>query len=296
MKSALAEPEVAEVIVVDDASTDDTVAAARAADDDSGRLKILTQPKNAGPSAARNRAMRESKSDWIGILDADDFFLPGRMKRLLAYSDKADFIADDAAQVAEDNIDGPRKNLLGASFEIPRPIGFAEFVLSNVTDAKRQRGELGFIKPIMYRNFLTGKAITYRENMRLGEDYELYARALAQGGRLMIVPEVGYISVVRPNSLSARHSESDLLQLRDNDEELRRLPGLSTEDQNALGKHYLSIDCRLQWRLLILAVKKKNPAAALRTFIRPYPVPVYLANRLVEQLVIRTLRAFGRRA
>ena len=72
--SALKQPETAEVVVVDDASGDDgaTLRAAEAADDGSGRLKVFALPRNAGPSAARNAAIRASKAAWIAILDSDD--------------------------------------------------------------------------------------------------------------------------------------------------------------------------------------------------------------------------------
>jgi succinoglycan biosynthesis protein ExoU len=288
VRSALAEHDAAEVIVIDDASGDGTAAAARAADDGSGRLKILSLIANAGPAAARNRGIRESSGEWIGILDADDFFLPGRLKNLLALADRADLIADDAAQVDENNIDGPRKSLLGEKLTAPRQIGFSEFVLSNVTRRNRQRGELGFIKPIMRRAFLDKHNLRYREHMRLGEDYELYARALALGARLFLVPSQGYVSVVRENSLSGRHSENDLLQLRDCDEDLAQIPGLSDADKAALRQHYLSVDCRLQWRLLINAVKRRDARGGLASFLRPWPVPFYLAERLAEQAVLRT--------
>src|SRR5690348_491338 len=119
VKSALAEPEVAEVVVVDDASSDDTVAMARSLDDGTQRLKVLEQPQNGGPSAARNRAIKESTSPWLCVLDADDFFVPCRMKALLAYADKADLIADDMWQVEEGSIDGERKSLLGGLYPEP---------------------------------------------------------------------------------------------------------------------------------------------------------------------------------
>nr|MDP9128376.1 glycosyltransferase [Pseudomonadota bacterium] len=174
INSALAEPDVTEVIVVDDASTDGTVVCARRLDDGTGRLKIIQQSPNAGPSAARNRALAESRSDWIGILDADDFFLPGRIKGLVYFAAEADLIADDLWQAPEDQV-GDRRRLLGESLAGPRKVGFKEFVLSNISDPRRQRGELGFIKPLMRRSFLDDKAIRYQEHMRLGEDYELYA-------------------------------------------------------------------------------------------------------------------------
>lgn len=96
--SALAEAEVAEVVVVDDASRDETLNVARVTDDGSGRLKFIALSVNGGLSRARNEALKASSSPWVTVLDADDFFLPGRMKGLLAYANEADLIADDMWQ------------------------------------------------------------------------------------------------------------------------------------------------------------------------------------------------------
>jgi succinoglycan biosynthesis protein ExoU len=293
VKSALAEPEAAEVIVIDDASRDGTIEAARAADNGSSRLKILTQPRNLGPSAARNRAIAESLAPWVGVLDADDFFLPGRLARLLKFADRADLIADDVGQVPEDAPGGPRKSLLG-DISAPRAVSFAEFVSSNVTKRKKLRGELGFLKPLMRRAFLNEHRLSYREDIRLGEDYELYARALALGAHFWLTPDQGYVSVMRENSLSGQHSEDDLLHLRDCDLDLLKIPGLSDADRDALRQHYLSVDCRLQWRLLINAVKARDARAAFTTFLRPNPVPTYLLARLAEQVIVRTKKKIKR--
>lgn len=290
INSALAEPEVSEIVVVDDDSSDDTIARARALDDGSGRIKVLSQDRNRGPAAARNWALKESSAPWISILDADDFFLSGRIAGLLKFSNKADFVADDIWQVAEDHIAGPRKSLLGDKLSEILTINFSEFVLSNVTKSKRQRGELGFIKPLMRREFLLTHQIQYRENMRLGEDYELYARALALGAVFRLVPAQGYISVLRPNSLSGQHTENDLLNLRNCNLTLQAIPNLLPQDREALRQHYLNTDCRLQWRLLISAVKKRNIHEIFRTFLRPHPVPLYLLSQLTEQAILRTSR------
>ena len=56
ISSALREPEVGEVIVVDDASTDDTPRAVTRADDGSGRLSMIRFDQNRGPAHARNAA------------------------------------------------------------------------------------------------------------------------------------------------------------------------------------------------------------------------------------------------
>jgi succinoglycan biosynthesis protein ExoU len=289
IQSALAQPEVAEIWVVNDASTDQTYAVSQSCDDGSGRLHIINQNQNTGPSAARNRALDKISSTWVAVLDSDDFLLPGRMAGLLSHAADQDFVADDMYQVDEHQPNGPRRQLLGGDMHLPKHISFTEFVLSNVTQKNRNRAELGFIKPIMRRDFLNRHGLRYQENMRLGEDYELYARALGVGAKLLLVPVQGYVSVVRPNSLSGQHSEHDLLQLRECDKILKNDLLLSPVERKAVQSHYSSVDCRLQWRYLINAVKGKNITAALKTFLRPSPVPLYLVGQLCEQFMIRVI-------
>ncbi|MCH2547811.1 MAG: glycosyltransferase [Alphaproteobacteria bacterium] len=285
--SALQEPEVGQVIVVDDASGDNSVAAAKACDDGSDRLLVLQQVSNAGPSAARNRALDATTMPWVGVLDSDDFFVEGRMATLLAHKDKADFIADDMWQVSEEDINGARTALLGESLTKPLMVDFEHFVLSNVTNNKRQRNELGFIKPLMRREFLQKHNLRYQEAMRLGEDFELYARALALGAKLLLIPTQGYVSVVRSNSLSGQHSIEDLRHLRDSDNILQQEVPLNAMQEKALQQHYKSIDCRLQWRLLIEAVKQRSLSKALCCFRHSWAVRCYLLHQLLLQSWLR---------
>lgn len=288
IESAYSEPQVTQIFVIDDASTDQSVQVAQSYDDGSGRLHIIKQGKNAGPSAARNVALSHAKADWVTVLDSDDFFLKGRIAGLLSYSNNAQMVADDMWQVLETDMDAPYRALLGEGEALPRDVSLTDFVLSNVTTKGKERKELGFIKPLIRRDFLEQNNILYAENMRLGEDYELYTRALACGARLVLIPAQGYVSVVRANSLSGRHSEHDLLGLRDcNTKLLRDFPNLKADEKAALDRHYRDTDCRLQWRLLILAVKHKDPKAIIKTFLRPWPVPLYLVHKLLEQVWLR---------
>lgn len=70
-----------EIIVVDDGSTDDTAQKVRSY----GDRVILMPQANAGVSAARNVGIRAATSDWITFLDADDEWLPEKLKLQTAH-------------------------------------------------------------------------------------------------------------------------------------------------------------------------------------------------------------------
>jgi glycosyltransferase involved in cell wall biosynthesis len=65
-----------EIIIVDDGSTDNTIEIAGRFD---AKVKLICQA-NAGVSAARNAGIRAAKGDWIAFLDADDEWLPDRLR------------------------------------------------------------------------------------------------------------------------------------------------------------------------------------------------------------------------
>ena len=65
-----------EVIVVDDESTDNTAEVAAAFDH---RVRVL-KSKHLGPAGARNLAVTNSVGEFLAFLDADDVWLPGKLR------------------------------------------------------------------------------------------------------------------------------------------------------------------------------------------------------------------------
>jgi len=290
--SALAEPEVRHVIVVDDGSSDDTAARARQCGAKDGRVIVEQLSSNLGPAAARNVALKISTAPWVAVLDGDDFFLPGRIRRLLAKADGWDFVADDLLQIHEDRFgnETPTPILSDRHFE-PWSLSLEQFVLGNVTRYGILRKELGFLKPLIRRSFLDHHHLRYDEALRLGEDYALYARALALRARFLVVPARGYASVVRADSISARHDKRDLERLRDSDLELTVSRILTPRERRALKKHYSSVDCRVQWVAVIEAVKLRRYVQFMAAFFRSPKVSVFLMRRLFELLCQRIGKA-----
>jgi succinoglycan biosynthesis protein ExoU len=288
VSSALVQDEVRTVIVVDDGSSDDTAARSRECDPEGGRVVVERLRSSLGPAAARNIALGLSRAPWVAILDGDDFFLPGRIGTLLAKAGEWDFVADDLLEVQEGRLDEqtPAPVLFGGRPE-PFALDFEQFVLGNVGRHGALRREFGFLKPLIRRSFLDRHQLRYDEALRLGEDYALYARALAAGARFLILPTGGgYVSVVRAGSLSATHSRQDLERLRDSDAELLNAK-MSASEHRALRKHYSSVDCRVQWLAVIEAVKSRQYRAFIAAFCRSPKVSTYLAARLIEELHAR---------
>jgi glycosyltransferase involved in cell wall biosynthesis len=72
-----------ELVIVDDGSTDGTTDLIEEYQDRDGRIRLLHQA-NAGPSAARNHAMREARGEFFAFLDSDDTWDPEYLARQLA--------------------------------------------------------------------------------------------------------------------------------------------------------------------------------------------------------------------
>lgn len=81
IESALAQTyDNVELVVVDDGSTDETRGVVEAY---GPRVRYIRQ-ENAGVSAARNRAMRHSRGEFVAFLDSDDAWKPWRIEAQVA--------------------------------------------------------------------------------------------------------------------------------------------------------------------------------------------------------------------
>ncbi len=281
--SALREKRVAEVVVVDDGSTDATAQVARAADDSSGRLAILSLDRNRGPAFARNHAIAHSSAPLIAILDADDFFLEGRFDRLLD-GDDWDFVADNIVFVDERDATQPEPAVPDFAAE-PRFLDLTGFVEGNISRRGAARGETGFLKPVMRRSFLDAHGLAYDEKLRLGEDYDLYARALLKGARYKVVHGCGYGAVVRADSLSGRHRTADLKRLYEADRAILALPGAGDRAEAALRRHERHMRARYELRRFLDVKAEQGLArAGLGALARPAALPAIVGGVAADKL------------
>lgn len=259
VRSALAQPPAAEVVVVDDGSRDGTAEAAEGCDDRSGRLKVLRLPRNLGPSAARNHALARSTAPLLCVLDADDYFEPGRLEAMLAEAPAQwDFLADDLILTREGELGAGLRRLLDEEPPAPRAIDAAAFVRANLSSAERHRRELGFLKPLVRRAFLERHGLAYDETLRLGEDYAFYAQALLLGARFVLIRACGYVAVEQPASLSNSHKADDLEALVAADRRLLALAKDQPEAARAIREHLRALQLDFDFRRVLAANREKR--------------------------------------
>jgi hypothetical protein len=173
-----------EIIVVDDGSNKETKDVLKSIS--SKITKLITQ-ENQGQSTARNVGIRESKGEYVLVLDSDDYF-------------ESTFIEKAVLALQETNI----KIVACYIVRYMNAIKIDEY--------HHQGGDLSVIilnnqatGSVMFRKEDFTKVGGYDESMRQGfEDWEFYIRVLKSGGLFYIIPEPLFNYNMRVYSTTSR--------------------------------------------------------------------------------------------
>jgi succinoglycan biosynthesis protein ExoO len=196
-----------EIIVVDDASTDGTATVVAEIARLHPTIKLIRKPVNEGVAAARNTGIEAATADWIAILDADDRYLPDRLRYLVAVGEERqlDFAADSFYNFDShaDKIVGVAipPSLIGPYLELDR-YNFVRKCMTSMAGAV----DFGLLKPIVRRSFLESTGVRYQRDVRHGEDFIFYLTALVHRARFSVFPEAHYVYTQRLGSVSRKHS------------------------------------------------------------------------------------------
>jgi succinoglycan biosynthesis protein ExoO len=281
-----------EILVIDDCSTDNTVEVVRALGREIASIRLLSTPANGGPAAARNVGLRAAKGDWIALLDSDDAWKPGRLKRLseVASATSADFVADNLVMwdaVAD-------TQFKPTYFELPEPQKQITLVDMFSADDNFDFSKASFtlMKPIFHRKFLAEHKLEYNEGMKVGEDFTFYVESLFNGAKLILINEAYYIYSM-PSSPSGRSPHSRSIQ------DVSKLSGLSDLMSQKYGDR---IDATLKramddFRKAMTLLHQSNVARTYRWSGQYAQYVAYLAARpeLARRLFSRAAMKIGKR-
>ena len=249
-----------EILVADDASTDGTAACIMgiAARDD--QVRLIPSVVNAGPGAARNRALAEARGEWVAVLDADDSYHPGRLRSLLELSQRfrADVVSDNLLLCRE--VPASEEPMIPRSW-LPKAkvLGVAEFVERNIVRRGQPRVSYGFMKPVIRRSFLLEHGIRYQEG-RFAEDYIFGLSMLLEGATWAVSPEPFYRYTVRSGSLTENHSPHDLAWLIAAERQLLRHPraGEYPGLEPVMKAHLQTVEMAKAWENFAIGLKTRD--------------------------------------
>lgn len=177
-----------EVVVVDDGSTDDTAAVlARYGD----AIRVVRQ-RNQGLSAARNAGIRAARGEFVAFLDADDWWLPGKLAPQLALLRARPEVGFCSCAARVEDPDGRLLNLWPA----PRWRGpFLVHLFGSAADVA------GSGSAVVARRALFDRVGGFDESLRSLEDIDMWMR-LAAVTDYACLDEPLVVILKRPGSMS----------------------------------------------------------------------------------------------
>ncbi len=161
-----------ECIVIDDASEDGSLDAAKACAQGDARFRFLQNATNLGVGASLDMAAQHARGVWLTRLDSDDEYLPEHLDRRVRYVQEH-----------------PEARFLYGTMSVPSGQMYVPdcttggFIHLNQTS----QGPTAFLDYALYKD-LGGW-----EDIRYGEDYNLFEKAKQRGVSPVLVPFETYV-------------------------------------------------------------------------------------------------------
>lgn len=177
-----------ELLVIDDGSTDDTPTVLAPYGD---AIRVVHQ-HNGGLSNARNAGIRESRGEFIAFLDADDWWLPGKLAHQIALLRTQPTVGFVSSAARVEDVDGRLLNVWACT---PCTGPFLPHLFGANGDVA------GSGSAVMVRRSLFDQAGGFDESLRSLEDVDMWMRLSAVAGYACIDEPLAVI-LKRPGSMS----------------------------------------------------------------------------------------------
>jgi len=230
-----------ELAIVDDGSTDGTGEILSGIRDP--RMRVVRFPENRGLVEALNAGIRETESELIARMDADDISQPRRFERQVAFLDAHPEVGICGGWMRKFGDDASLTSPPGGHEEIRAALFFC-FGMAHPT-------------VMMRRAVLDGHGLLYKDEFRYAEDLDLFIRA-AEATRAANLREVLLMNRAHCEEVSAaRERETIEATIRVLRPQLRLLmPGVTPQEEE------------LHFRLLLGEADTESLASAEQWLLR----------------------------
>ena len=175
-----------EFIIVDDGSIEETKKILKDYAKKDSRIRLIHNPKNRGIAYSRQRGLDAAKGTYVAIMDSDDWSVPDRLEKSLAFMrDHPDVTAMTAGIISipkgefipKYTIENPKKYSVG---RLPGLFEVELMFYNNFPNAS------SFFK----RDFVVKKHIKYDNNLVSAEDYDFWRQFVFNGANMASISDV----------------------------------------------------------------------------------------------------------
>jgi len=166
-----------ELIAVDDASGDDTLARLEALSGDD--LRVLALERNVGAAEARNRGLALARGDYVAFLDADDEWLPDKLRIQVEALERDPTLVLSTCDSILVGVDGSTIRHHDTTDTASGPEAWRTLL----------RGNFVPTPTVVARRSALEAVGGFDADLALGEDYDVWLKLSARGG-FHVHPEV----------------------------------------------------------------------------------------------------------
>ena len=175
-----------EFVIIDDGSNEETKKVLKEYEKKDKRVKVYPNPKNRGIAYSRQRGLELAKGTYIAIMDSDDWSVPNRLEKSIAFM--KDHPEIDAVT---GNLETINEKEFIPNYTYQKEDKYQDEIVPGLFDVELMfYNSFSNVSSFFKREFVQKKFIRYDENLISAEDYDFWRQFVTHGGKLAKMTDV----------------------------------------------------------------------------------------------------------
>ena len=191
-----------EIVIVDDESPDNSLAIIDKFKQSRNNIKVISQ-ENRGLGGARNTGIRNASGKYLLFLDADDWYLPSTVEKLIQVADK------EQLEILEFGAQG-----IFPGGEIMYTKSMNSEIMNGVDYYQKYRYLDSACNKLYNREFLINNDLFFLEKLYI-EDYEFNTRALFKAKTMKAIDLITAQFLQSPDSITRNTDHSKHIKMQE---------------------------------------------------------------------------------